>query len=146
MSELSVGLGEKTMINLAYDPKTQTPEDLEKLDAQCRSELEQAGLVVCSFELFCHNNPEIPTSIMGTFPYWGFTRSWYYWVAKGQGIPADIAEEFHKTWGQQVRVNGSCACPSPLEDNKGFAVGLYHIDTQEGLNAFVELLKKVYKG
>lgn len=88
---------------------------------------------------------EVPTSIKGFWHHWKFERAWYYWRASGAGIPPDIAEEFHKTWGRQVRVGGDCTCPSPLEYCEGFAVDSYHIDTQEGLNAFMALLNKIYR-
>lgn len=115
-----------------------------EVDAQVMKELEAAELPVmgpCSM----YRDNDVPTGYVSDYCMWGFRRAWYYWVAKGPGIPADLAEEFHKTWGIQVRVNGHCACPSPLEQNHGFAIGLYHIDTQEGLNAFAELLKSIYK-
>ena len=87
---------------------------------------------------------EVPSSIT-TFAYhWKFGRNWYYWVAEGPGVPPVIAEEFHQKWGTQVRVGGDCGCPSPIESYHGFAVGSYHIDTAEGLKAFVELLASIY--
>ena len=89
--------------------------------------------------------PEVPTTVIGIYNGWVFERAWYYYRAKGAGIPPDIAEEFHQTWGKQVRVNGDCGCPSPLESCQGFAVGSYHIDTPAGLKAFVALLDRVYK-
>lgn len=32
-----------------------------------------------------------------------------------------------------------------MEITNGFAIGSYHIDTQEGLNAFAELLSKIVR-
>jgi hypothetical protein len=89
--------------------------------------------------------PEVPTSLVAFYNGWTFERAWYYYRAKGDGIPPDIAEEFHQTWGRQVRVEGHCGCPSPLEWCQGFAVGSYHIDTPAGLKAFIGLLDRVYK-
>lgn len=88
---------------------------------------------------------EVPCQIFAAKHRWVFERRWYYYNAEGPGIPPDIAEEFHKTWGTQVRVEGHCGCPSPLEYCEGFAVSHYHIDTQEGLNAFVKLLASIHK-
>ncbi len=104
-------------------------------------ELKDAGITTHSmpFDL----GMEVPTKIMGVCESWRFRRAWYYWVADGPGIPPQRAEEFHKKWGQEVRVSGHCGCPSPLEYYKGFAVGSYHIDTQEGLKAFANLLKSI---
>lgn len=116
-----------------------------EVDACVLRELASAGIKASEpFESF-RKRGEVPTAHMGTFCKWGFTRAWYYWIAEGPGIPPDKAEEFHKAWGQQVRVDGHCGCPSPLEWHHGFAVGCYHIDTQEGLNAFAELLRSIYK-
>jgi hypothetical protein len=42
-----------------------------------------------------------------------------------------------------VRVEGHGGCPSPLEYCKGFAVGLYHVDTQKGLNALAQVIKNI---
>ena len=89
--------------------------------------------------------PEVPTGIVAYYNGWKFERSWYYYRANGDGIPPDIAEEFHQTWGKQVRVAGHCGCPSPLEWHRGFAVGSYHIDTPAGLKAFIGLLDRVYR-
>lgn len=122
-----------------------TPEDYPEVDETIERELTEAGI---KFQKFPSIKPrgEVPTTILcGEAHRWGFTRAWYYYVAKGDGIPPDIAEEFHKEWGTQVRVEGDCTCPSPLEYNRGFAVGMYHIDTQEGLNAFVRLLASIHK-
>ena len=131
----------------------------KEVDDTVRAELGAAGLpagnmsigegAVSMPECFreCGNGyyKEVPTNVYGFWHHWKFERSWYYYRAEGAGIPPDIAEEFHKTWGRQVRVNGHCMCPSPLEQNEGFAIGSYHIDTQEGLNAFVALLNQIYK-
>lgn len=121
------------------------PSECPEVDATIERELTEAGI---TFHKFPSIKPqgEVPTTILcGEAHRWGFRRAWYYYIAEGAGIPPDAAEEFHKTWGTQVRVEGDCGCPSPLECNKGFAVGLYHIDTQEGLNAFVKLLASIHK-
>ena len=116
----------------------------EEADKRGLSELQQAGIDAEGPFDFLRVG-EVPFGYAGFSYMWSFRRAWYYWVAEGAGIPAEVAEEFHKGWGTQVRVNGDCTCPSPLQSNEGFAIGLYHIDTQEGLNAFVELLKSIHK-
>lgn len=116
-----------------------------EVDFICKSELEQANIpIIGPFESM-RDRGEVPTAYFGELCMWGFVRNWYYWVAKGPGIPPDRAEELHKDYGTQCRVQGHCGCPSPLEYHHGFAVDLYHIDTQEGLNAFAELLKSIYR-
>lgn len=129
--------------NLArgFDAK---PEDYPEVDETITRELTEAGIKVSEFPNI--NKGEVPTSIFcGSAHRWIFQRAWYYYIAKGDGIPPDIAEEFHKEWGTQVRVEGHCGCPTPLWNNEGFAIGSYHIDTQEGLNAFVKLLASIHK-
>lgn len=122
-------------------------EDIEswtEVDEQVLKELKEAGIEYSAAFEFLRNRGEVPTAYVGYLCLWGFERSWYYWVAKGPGVPPDRAEEFHKKWGREVRVDGHCGCPSPLEWHRGFAVGTYHIDTQEGLNAFADLLGSIY--
>jgi hypothetical protein len=118
--------------------------DPEVQDA-VRAELAEAGCEVMENDILLESCGEVPTSLGGIQCRWSFRRAWRYWVAKGPGIPPDTAEAFHQTWGQEVRVDGHCGCPSPLEMFEGFAVGHYHIDTQAGLNAFVALLKSLHK-
>ena len=113
-------------------------------DDAIEKELVDAGIDVYKSEMF-RKKGEVPTSVIGTLDPsgWGFERAWTYWVADGPGIPPEIAEELHKTHGQVVRVSGHCGCPSPLEWYKGFAVGNYHIDTQEGLKVLADVIKKI---
>lgn len=129
------------MINLASASESTT-----RNDTQIRSELEQSGLKILKLPKAIEG--EVPTHLIGYTEGrsgWSFHRAWRYYIAKGPGIPPDIAQAFHEEWGQQVRVDGHCGCPSPLDWFEGFAVGHYHIDTQEGLNAFVRLLQSIKK-
>jgi hypothetical protein len=71
------------------------------------------------------------------------SQSWRYWVAEGPGIPPDDAERLHARFGRVVRVDGHCGAPSPREWFGGFAVGLYHVDTQEGLGALAVTIREV---
>lgn len=118
------------------------PEDAPDVNEQIRKELTAAGISLCSIKLPVKG--EVPTDQLGFKRHWKFERAWYYYRASGPGIPPQIAEEFHKTWGRQVRVQGHCGCPSPLEYCCGFAVDNYHIDTQEGLKAFADLLESIH--
>ena len=130
------------MQNLAIGSDA-TDEQKKKNDSVVKSELEAAGIKVAGPHEFLRRH-EIYTAYIGDMCGWGFHRAWYYWVAEGPGIPPDLAQKFHKTWGKEVRVDGHCGCPSPREWFKGFAVGHYHIDTAEGLKAFADLLKEIY--
>jgi hypothetical protein len=113
-------------------------------DAQCAGELALAKIEVYPLpESTRESHPEMRTIIMGSLGNWSFKRAWRYWIATGAGIPPDIATELHEAHGKEVRVEGHCGCPSPLEWHKGFAVGMYHVDTQEGLNALSRVIRQI---
>lgn len=143
-----------TFPNVATRLERATPEQLSALDEIIRAELMSAGIIgpdgkgdpgnYFEAEFMRKQGGEVPTAIFAAKYRWSFKRLWYYYSATGPGIPPLLAEEFHKTWGRQVRVDGHCGCPSPLEWERGFAVGKYHIDTPEGLAAFVKLLASIY--
>ncbi len=114
-----------------------------EIDRFVQAELNAAGIT--PHKLPYGPNGEVPTRYIGLLHSWDFQRAWRYYIAKGPGIPPDVAQRFHQVWGHEVRVDGHCGCPSPLEWFKGFAVGQYHIDTQEGLNAFAGLLRSIYR-
>lgn len=118
-----------------------SPEDNPDIDRQIEKELTEAGIEIHRFHI--RTTGEVPTELTAISHGWKFERRWYYYAAEGPGISPEKAEAFHAEWGTQVRVEGHCGCPSPLEYCHGFAVSSYHIDTQEGLNAFVKLLEKI---
>lgn len=120
-----------------------TPEEVDTVTAICRAELEAAGIKPYSFGSLYHSN-EVPSKCVGGLSGWSFERAWYYWRAKGPGIPPEIAERLHATHGRDVRVEGHCGCPSPLEWAHGFAIGSYHIDTPEGLKALADTLRSIW--
>lgn len=92
---------------------------------------------------FRKDSGEVKTSSIGVLHGWTFKRAWYYWTAKGPGIPLEQAEALHKTHGTVVRVNGDAGCQSPREAFKGLACGSYHIDTPEGLKALADTIKSI---
>ena len=116
-------------------------------DEYLRQELEKAGIEI--IELGFPVRQEVPASIVGILNGWTFKRAWYYWVAKaGEGValPFEIAEELHEQHGQAVRVSGHCGCPAPREWYKEpwhMGVPLYHVDSQDGLNALACAIKSV---
>ncbi len=116
---------------------------VEDIDEELAAELEGAGIKAKRMEVFKNRGREVNTSVIGTLHGWSFERAWYYWVAKGPGIPPADAEELHERHGKEIRVNGHCGCPSPKEQFGGFAVGHYHIDSQEGLNALAATIRKI---
>lgn len=113
-------------------------------DKEIAAELTAAGIEAVKLpESLRESRGEVKTIVIGQLGPWGFRRAWYYWVAEGPGIPPVYAEDLHKRFGKEVRVAGHCGCPSPLEWYKGFAVGDYHVDTQEGLKALADTIKMV---
>lgn len=133
------------LINLAQSMRVPMSERLKRfVDQVCSDELKQAGIKVTKLEIF--RKGEVQTAVLGSLNGWVFERYWRYWVAKGPGIPPDKAQAFHEAAGLKhgVRVEGHCMAPTPLEECCGFAVGMYHIDTQEGLNVFARLLREIY--
>lgn len=119
---------------------------MEDLDRTIIEELVEAGI---KYEVYSwidrsSRKTEVPTTVLSGVCSWNFERAWKYWICSGPGIPPDKAEEFDKKWGNVCRVGGYGGGISPLKWYKGFGVPLYHVDTQEGLNAFVELLKSIY--
>ena len=114
-------------------------------DIELQAELTKAGIHTKKLpECLRETVGEVKSIIIGTLHGWSFERSWRYWVAKGPGIPPDDAETLHAGFGQEVRVDGHCGCPSPKEWFKGFAVGLYHVDTHEGLAALANTIKTIF--
>jgi hypothetical protein len=135
----------KTMFpNLArhVEPENALQTFLE-VDGRVLAELAEAGIepVGVSRRISNGSYKEVPTVLDGQSNYWEFQRAWYYWIATGRpGIPFEVAEEFWKEWGTQARAYGHCACPAPSEFSPGRPVDSYHIDTAEGLAAFVRLI------
>jgi hypothetical protein len=113
-------------------------------DGAIAKELEEAGIHVEKLPEFTREkHPEMRTVVMGSLHGWSFRRAWTYWIADGPGIPPSYANTLHDEHGKEVRVAGHCGCPSPLDWYKGFAVPLYHVDSQAGLNALADTIKKV---
>ncbi len=108
-------------------------------------ELTSAGITVNKMPEIARNYGEMETIILGDLCGWSFRREWIYWVADGPGIALEPATKLHEAHGTEVRVNGHCGCPSPLEQFNGFAVGKYHVDTVEGLKALADTIRLVAK-
>lgn len=119
-----------------------TPDEVAYVTATAEAELKAAGINVEILPI--QLGGEVPSLAIGSLSGWVFERRWYYWAAHGPGIPCEIAEKLHATHGTEVRVEGHCGCPSPRVWRKGFAIGSYHIDTQEGLNTLAATLRSIY--
>jgi hypothetical protein len=111
------------------------------LNAWLKNELECAGIEAQDIGFALKG--EVGTSIIGTLHRWTFKRAWRYWVCDGPGVPLAAATALHNEYGNQVRVDGHCGCPSPLEQFKGLGTGSYHVDSQIGLKALADTIKAV---
>lgn len=118
-------------------------------DEYLREELEKANIKVVPYRrLKEYERSEVPADVIGKVGEWTFVRAWYYWVARGPTLPFEFADLLHEKHGRDVRVSGHCGCPSPREwyhHEWDTGVPLYHVDTQEGLNALAETLRKAFK-
>lgn len=110
-------------------------------DADLEAELKEAGITPHHLPELLRRG-EVQSVVVGSLGPWGFRRAWRYWVADGPGIPPKQAEILHITHGTQVRVEGHCECPPPSYC-QGFAVGMYHVDTREGLKALATMIKSI---
>lgn len=107
------------------------------------AELRLAGIKVEKMpECFREHSGEVKTIIIGSLHGWSFKRAWRYWICQGPGLPCDRATMLHSQFGAQVRVDGHCGCPSPLEWFHGLGCGHYHVDTLLGLKALSDAIKE----
>lgn len=112
------------------------------------AELTKAGIQY--FKLSPDKHGELNTSYRVCFiegTGWIFSRAWRYWVAHWEPphrpITMEQAKELHASHGQDVRSGGHCGAPAPEEQFGADGIPyLYHVDTQEGLNAFVKVIRK----
>ena len=111
-------------------------------DKYIKKELQEAGTIIFKHKRDQHN--EVPTSITGLLVLknevkFTFIRAWYYWVVCGD-VPLEVAKILYSNavGEKNVRVNDQCGCPPPQAN----FIGCYHIDSQEGLNFFVKILKE----
>ena len=140
----------------------------EDCDVYIREELEKAGIT--PFEIL-KGKSEVPYSVIGLLGHedfddqtvdffkrntcsidlasFHFRRNWYYWSVRGY-VPLDVAEIIYANPNgvTDIRAAGHCACPHPDEQVDSIlvcgyqVVSSYDIDTQEGLNYFVQVLKE----
>jgi hypothetical protein len=148
LGEKSSGMGEVLVPGAAEIVKDITQiVRAELVAAGIPGEMDKEGRIGC-YDLALGGldwvKGEVPTGLVGFFNKWKFERRWYYYAAEGAGIPPEFAVPFDKEWGKEARVNGDCACRGAEFWGEGFAISNYHIDTPQGLKAFVELLAKIY--
>lgn len=81
---------------------------------------------------------EVPTRVTGALGPFTFERLWYYYAARGS-VPLAVARELydHPIGRRYVRVDGYAGNREPSG-----RIDVYHIDSQDGLNLFVETLRR----
>jgi len=121
-------------------------DDPQGVDAILEDELKSAGIKITRLPEFMRESSggEPRSCIAGSLHGWSFRRAWYYWIAKGPGIPPRDAMDLHKAHGKSVRVEGHLQCPSPAEYLHGFAVGSYHVDNADGLAALAATIERIF--
>ena len=134
------------MKNLAAGFHVSNAHIIEMTDKQIREELTQAGIPIKSER----GKSEVPYTLIGNLNGWIFTRAWYYWVARGPGIPFEKAKILFDEFGKDVRSNGHCLSVDyppygfvTQVDERAGGVCAYHIDTQKGLNALAAVIEKL---
>ena len=122
----------------------------QECDIDIALELQGAGITFERVETPAHK--EVPYHLIGKLIDWTFERAWTYWVVtipEGKGIPENNAYEFNIEWSTEVRLNGlSGGTKTEVITNWLSTEGTidnYHINTQEGLNAFADLVRKLSK-
>jgi len=126
------------MINLAGN---------KDCDIEIKKELTEAGVYFEEHEFLRKNAGEVKSAILAYLNGWVFKRAWYYWVVSSDQnlLLFENADKLHEKFGKEVRVSGHCGCPSPREwynNDWNLGVNLYHVDSQEGLNALVKAIKE----
>ncbi len=95
-------------------------------------ELVTAGINILQDASLLKN--EVSTTVKGSLHGWEFERFWYYWMCIGPSIPYEEAKKLNKlnkSFFSDVRV-------------EGYTSGTYHVNTQEGLKALADVIKKVH--
>lgn len=101
-------------------------------------QMSRAG--ICAFYEGQENDiEEVQVASVGAKAHgWEFRRAWYYWVCQTSTnpIPRTEAEKLNAKWGDQVRFDGYSGGKNP--NGPGTA---YHVDTLEGLQALLDVIK-----
>lgn len=117
----------------------------QNCDAFIARELSDARIAIESVDLAKHSG--VPYRLIGQLGPITFRRCWTYWVAEGP-VPIGIARSLYAdpVGRRDVRVDGHCACPAPVQpwteiiDGTEF-VTTYHIDSENGLRIFADAIR-----
>lgn len=142
---------------------------VQNCDEYIRIELQKADVPIIEE---ARSSSEVPYTLHGELGPFIFRRAWYYWMVSGDVPLLIAEELYNNPNGvKDIRAAGHCGAPHPKEwampkfenlpkafehitygeiasmCNKGILnverfVSNYHIDTQEGLNFFVQTLRK----
>jgi hypothetical protein len=120
---------------------------IDECDVTIKKELDEAGLSYEEFDTIFSG--EVPTKLIIIYNGWIFYRAWKYWKAyanTGNTLLFKYANELYESNTDDVRIYGSCDCPSPdrIKSISPWTIGIgsYHIDTQNGLNNLVKAINK----
>jgi len=108
-------------------------------DSQVIQELNAAGITPVRG---VRHTGEVAASVTGKLGKFVFTRRWYFWAVEGK-VPLSVALEMYANQAMEryIRADGFSSGVDPQERAVCGQITVYHIDTQEGLNFFVETLK-----
>lgn len=82
-------------------------------DSYIENELKRCGINIIKCE---KSSGEVGYSIHGKLDHVTFNRAWRYYIVKGK-IPLEVANKLYENeiGKSDIRVNGHCGCPPPLE-------------------------------
>jgi len=120
------------MINLA---------GVKDCDLTIIKEIEESGLKYD--KMACTTTGEVESNLWAHFQGWKFRRLWYYWSASTETSPLlfKYSIPLHDSDGEEIRVGGYAGGQHPLDwysNDWDIGVNSYHIDTQKGLNKFIQ--------
>lgn len=117
---------------------------LEENNAALKAELQAAQIQsIDSIVSLTSIQSGLQASVTGLLGPWAFRREGTHWIAEGPGMPMDVANILHTTMGHEIRVGGATGGADPETHFLGFAVSVYHIDTQDALDIFADALRGV---
>ena len=133
-------------MSITHHPSDKQGEVLRRLDNQVKEELLQAKIEIHEYSCFRYFDKdsfkEVPTAIVGILNNWKFDRRWRYWAVEGPGLSLEDAMPLFFQHGEDCRAYGHAGGENPLQLGKGDSVDVYHVDSQEALNALVHALQK----
>ena len=127
------------LVEISNNYKKTLLEYVDKIQKTIRIELREADVEEKLLECFPEHS-EVPYKVYGEYKHYKFYRGWCYWIVKGD-TSHDIAKIIYSDMvgRESIRTNGWAGNRDPSEF---CIINTYHIDTQEGLNRFVNIIKQ----